>query len=296
VYSSFDDLNLIKKSKNRTLIVAAAHDEHTIDAVLTAADNLGIAYILTGDGKKIESILNSLGKSVKRDLIIDTQDDETSAKVAVSLIKDGTGDALMKGLVDTGTLLKAALDKNKGIRGSGTLSHLAILETPGYHKLLGITDGGMIPTPTFEQKIDIVENAAAFYRALGYKTPNIAALCASETVNPKIPETLEAAELQKMCAIGELGDCLLEGPLSFDLAISRESADIKGFQSKISGETDILLVPDFTVGNVLAKGLIYCAGAVMAGIILGAKTPIILTSRGASTKEKLLSILLSVLY
>ena len=237
-----------------------------------------------------------MGKSVKRDLIIDTQDDETSAKVAVSLIKDGTGDALMKGLVDTGTLLKAALDKNKGIRGSGTLSHLAILETPGYHKLLGITDGGMIPTPTFEQKIDIVENAAAFYRALGYKTPNIAALCASETVNPKIPETLEAAELQKMCAIGELGDCLLEGPLSFDLAISRESADIKGFQSKISGETDILLVPDFTVGNVLAKGLIYCAGAVMAGIILGAKTPIILTSRGASTKEKLLSILLSVLY
>jgi phosphate butyryltransferase len=153
----------------------------------------------------------------------------------------------------------------------------------------------MIPVPTLEQKADIARNAATFFRSIGYKRPNIAALCASEIRSEKMPETVDAAELQAMCQRGELGDCLLEGPLSFDIAVSHESAVIKGFKSEISGETDILLIPNITVGNVLAKGLIYWAKAVMAGCIIGAKTPIVLTSRGASTEEKLLSILLSIL-
>ncbi|MCL2819471.1 MAG: phosphate acyltransferase [Oscillospiraceae bacterium] len=296
MFRNFKELSDSIPSAERTLVVAAAHDKHTLEAVLTAADNLDINYILVGNSAEIELLLSQLGKTPDKGSIINEPDSIKCARKAVALIKEGAGDALMKGLLDTGTMLKAVLDKETGIRDSGTLSHLAILETPGYHKLIGITDGGMIPNPVLEQKADIVKNAVMFFKRLGYEKPNVAALCASETVNPKIPETIEAAELQIMCRNGELGDCLLEGPLSFDLAISRESADIKGFSSRISGETDILLVPNFTVGNVLAKGLIYCAGAKMAGIVLGAKVPVVLTSRGASMEEKLFSIMLSILY
>ena len=295
MYKSFDDLRIKISALKRTLVVAAAHDKHTLEAVLTAADKFNIKFILTGDRKEIKSLSSQLGYRLNDDIIHDGKNEAECAEIAVSLIKNGFADALMKGLTDTGTLLKAVLDKNSGIRDSGTLSHLAILETPGYHKLIGITDGGMIPTPSFEQKVDIIKNAAGFFKRIGYQKPKIAALCASESVSPKIIETVEAAELQELCRKGGLGDCLLEGPLSFDIAVSKESADIKGFKSEISGEADILLVPNYTVGNVLAKGLIYCAGAKMAGIILGAKVPIILTSRCASAEEKLLSIMLGIL-
>lgn len=295
MFKSFDELSSKVTASQRTLVVAAAHEEHTLEAVFTAAVNMKMHYILVGKRKEIEIISSGLGEHPDSETIIDANDDVECADIAVSLIKNGSGDALMKGLLDTGTLLKAVLEKDTGIRDSNTLSHLAILETSGYHKLIGITDGGMIPNPTLMQKAEIVINAAGYFRDIGYDKPKIAALCASESISPKIPETVEAAHLQEMCKEGRLGKCLLEGPLSFDIAVSRESADIKGFSSEISGETDILLVPNFTVGNVLAKGLIYCAGAKMAGIILGAKAPVVLTSRGASSEEKMYSIMLSVL-
>ena len=295
MYNSFDVLSDNTITSQRTLAVAAAHDKHTLKAVLTASDSFNVRFILTGDRKKIQSLSSELGYLPDDDSIIDAKNDKECAETAVYLIKQGKAGALMKGLLDTGILLKAVLNKDSGIRDSGTLSHLAILETPGYHKLIGITDGGMIPYPSLPQKADIVRNAVKFYKRIGYQNPKIAALCASESVNPKISETVEAAALQEMCSNGELGNCVLEGPLSFDIAINKESADVKGFVSEISGETDILLVPSITVGNVLAKGLIYCAGAKMAGIILGANAPIVLTSRGASAEEKLLSIMLSIL-
>ena len=295
IYRDFDELRKNINTGKRTLVVAAAHDEHTLEAVFAASMELDTRYILVGNREKIVSISSGLGASPDSDSIIDADDDADCARLAVDLIRNGSGNALMKGILDTGTLLKAVLNKESGIKGSGTLSHLAMLETPGYHKLIGITDGGMIPNPTIEQKIDIVKNAVGYFRDIGYKEPKIAALCASESISPKVPETVEAAELQSMCQRGELGGCLLEGPLSFDIAISRDSANIKGFQSEVSGETDILLVPNITVGNVLAKGLIYWAKTKMAGCILGAKVPIVLASRGASAEEKLLSILLSTI-
>jgi len=153
----------------------------------------------------------------------------------------------------------------------------------------------MIPAPTLEQKIDIVKNAVDYFKSIGYVKPKVAALCASESISPKIQETVEAAELKDICDKGGLGNCLLDGPISFDLAVSKESAEIKGFRSEISGETDIFLVPNITAGNVLVKSLIYWAGAKMAGCILGAKVPIVLVSRGASTEEKMLSIMISTL-
>ena len=294
MYKNFDDLIKTVATKPRTLVVAAAHDSHTLEAVFLAAEKYGIRYILIGNQEKILLESSKLGYSPDTCNIINSTDDNKCARLAASLVKEGSGNALMKGLIDTGTLLAAVLDKENGIRGTGVLSHLAVLETPAYHKLIGITDGGMIPNPTVEQKAEIAKNAAGFFRRIGYKRPKIAALCASETVNPKIQETVDAAELQKLSAGGELGDCLLEGPLSFDIAVSRESALIKKYPGEVSGDADILLVPAISAGNILAKGLIYWAGAKMAGCVLGAKIPIVLTSRGGSAEEKLLSIMLSV--
>jgi len=293
VFKNFNDLKSKITVGQRTLVVAAAHDAHTLEAVFNASNELMIRYILVGDREKILSLSSVLGNSLTNITIVDSSGDADCAYKSVELIRKGVGDALMKGIIDTGTLLKAVLDKESGIRGSGTLSHLAIVETPAYHKLVGITDGGMIPNPTLTQKADIVRNASAYFHAIGYELPKVAALCASESVSPKIQETVDAASLQDMCKTGELGTCLLEGPLSFDIAVSRESASIKGFSSVVSGDVDIMLIPNITVGNVLVKGLVYWAGAKMAGCILGAKVPIILTSRGASAEEKLLSILLS---
>jgi len=295
MYKNFYELNDHIPAGAGTLVVASAHDKFTLEAVFTAAREYDIRYILVGDRDKIISLSSETGYSIDDAYIVDGYDDIDCADKAVSLLKEGAGDALMKGLIDTGVLLRAVLNKNSGIRGSGTLSHLAILETPGYHKLIGITDGGMIPDPAFDQKVDIVINAVNYFNRIGYECPKVAALCASEMVNPKIQETVDAEMLQKMCQKGGLGKCLLEGPLSFDLAVSKESAVKKEFSSEISGETDILLVPNITVGNVLAKGLIYWAGAKMAGCILGAKVPIVLSSRGASAEEKLLSIMISLL-
>jgi len=294
MFKSFNELSSSMTTAPGNLVVAAAHDSHTLEAVFDAAEMFGIRYILVGDRERIIKASSGLKCSPDLNNIVDCKSDSDCVRTAVALIKEGSGDALMKGIIDTGTLLSAVLDKETGIRDSGVISHLAVLETPAYHKLIGITDGGMIPDPTLEQKAGIVINAAGLFRSIGYEQPKIAALCASEAVSQKMRETVDAAELQAMCVRGELGDCLLEGPLSFDIAVCKESAEIKGFSSEISGDADILLVPNISAGNMLAKAMIYWAGAKMAGCILGAKTPIVLSSRGASAEEKLLSIMLSL--
>ena len=292
---NFVELNKSIKTASKTLVVTAAHDNETLEAIYITERDFNIEYILVGDRDKIISESSISGFLIDPDKIINANDDEECVKVAVGLIKDGAGDALMKGLLDTGLLLKTVLNKDNNIRGSGTLSHLALLEVQKYNKLIGITDGGMIPNPTLEQKVNIVINAAKYFTDIGYEKPEIAALCASETVNTKIPETVEAAELQRMCQEGLLGNCILEGPVSFDIAVDKNSAQKKKYIGKIGGEADILLVPNITVGNVLAKGLIYWAGAKMAGCILGAKIPIVLASRGASAEEKVLSVMMSLI-
>ena len=293
MYKIFNEFSENIKATQKTLVVAAAHDEHTLEAVFAASEKLGTQYILVGYREKINAISSGLGVELDQNVIIDSVDDVESAKKAVAIVRENSADALMKGILETRILLQAVLERDTGIRGTGLLSHLAVMEVPTYEKLLCITDGGMIPSPTLEQKSDIARNAATFCRQIGIKTPKIAALCAAEAVSPKIQETVDAAELQEMCRKGELGNCLLEGPISFDLAISKESARIKGYKSQISGETDIMLVPNITVGNVLSKALTYWADSKMAGCVLGAKAPIILASRGASAEEKLLSIMIS---
>ena len=195
-------------------------------------------------------------------------------------------------MLQTGTLLKAVVHRETGIRASQVMSHVAILDVPRYHKLLFITDGGMVVAPNLEQKGHILKNAVDFCRFLGYERPKAAALCAVETVNPAMPETGDALSLKEAGERGEFGPCIVEGPISLDLATDREAALVKGYHSPVAGDADILLVPAIAVGNVLGKALYGLAGGQMAGVVLGAAVPITINSRGATPEEKYYSILL----
>jgi phosphate butyryltransferase len=294
VLRRFSDLTAkVKNSTKKTAVVAAAHDEHALEAVLMASRDGFIDYLLVGDKKKIAGIASGLKFDIPDNVIIDAASETEAAEKAVALIREGKGDFLMKGKLETATLMRAVINKETGIRRESVMSHVAFFELPVYSKLLGVTDGGMIPYPTLEQKIIIVKNAVGLFKVLGYERPKIAILAASETINERMPETGDAQALKALGAKGELGDCFVEGPISLDLTLSKESAAIKGYESPVTGDVDILVVPNIACGNILGKSLVYTGNAKMAGCIVGAKVPIVLTSRGSSAEEKHLSILLS---
>ena len=291
LFANFETL-LESRQGKAVLIVAAAHDEFTLEAVFRAVEVFNLDYRLVGDEKSIRQICAKLGK--KPDSIIHAANDEEIAKKSVLLVKEATNGVLVKGHIETSTLLKAVVNKESGIRASKTMSHIAFLEIPSYKKLLAVTDGGMCASPNLEQKIDIVNNALNLYynMAGGDYIPKLAALAASETLNPKLEDSVHADELKKLALRGEFGDVVFEGPISFDLAISKKSAEKKGFASPVCGDVDIFLMPGITAGNVFCKCLIEWAGAKMAGVVVGASAPIVLVSRSASAEEKLNSIAL----
>ncbi len=292
VYRNFAELeNRVKSLGHKTIVVAASHDLHTLEALCDASKTLDIGCLLVGDKAKTLEICKKIGFDVNEELIYHTENDEESAKVAVELVRVGKADVLMKGILQTATLLKAVLNKEWGIRGGGVMSHLAVLESPAYHKLMFITDGGMTPYPDLNQKRQIIENTVGFMLKIGYDEPKVAALAAVESVSDKMPETLDAKELETACANGEIKNCIVHGPLSIDLAISRESAEIKGVINAVTGDADVLLMPNIATGNIMSKSLLYLGNAKMAGCVLGATAPIVLVSRGASAEEKRLSIM-----
>lgn len=295
VIKNFDELikKVLNFEKKRRVAVVAAQDEHTLEAVFKAHKNNIVDPILIGDKGKIKEILDKNSYILDDEFIIDVENESAAAYKAVELVKNNGADFIMKGKIQTADLLRAVVDREKGIRTGNLMSHFAILEIPSYHKLLVITDGGMVMYPTFEQKEQIIENAVETLKALGYKKPKIGILAAVEKVNPKMPETVDGEELRKLNENGEIKDCIIEGPISYDLAIDKESAEIKGFNSSVAGDVDILIPPNIATGNILAKSLIYSANAKMAGLIIGAKVPIVLTSRGSSSEEKYLSLVLS---
>ena len=293
VISSFSALkSRLQHLSPREAVVAAAHDEHTLQAVFAARRDGLIRPILVGRRNEIRSIARSLGEELSPEQIVDAQDDLECAARSVALIREGKGDILIKGMLQTGTLLKAVVHRETGIRASQVMSHVAILDVPRYHKLLFITDGGMVVAPNLEQKGHILKNAVDFCRFLGYERPKAAALCAVETVNPAMPETGDALSLKEAGERGEFGPCIVEGPISLYLATDREAALVKGYHSPVAGDADILLVPAIAVGNVLGKALYGLAGGQMAGVVLGAAVPITINSRGATPEEKYYSILL----
>mgnify|MGYP001186418612 CR=1 FL=1 len=288
---------LIKKvskfERRRKVAVVVAEDTHTLEAVFKANEEGIIDPILIGNKKKISEILYKKDHSINDGIVIDVKDERAAAYKSVELVNMGEADFIMKGKIQTADLLKAVVDKEKGIRTDKLMSHFAILEVPTYHKLLVITDGGMVMYPDLEEKRKIIENAVDVMLSLGYKKPKIGVLAAVENVNPKMPETVDGAELKKMNQNGEIKNCIIEGPISYDLSINKESAEVKGFNSPVAGDVDILLASNITVGNILAKSLIYSGNSKMAGFIVGAKAPIVLTSRGSSAEEKYLSLVLS---
>lgn len=295
VIKNFDEL--IRKVANykekKKVAVVAAHDEHTLEAVFKAKEDGVVEPILIGRKDKIKEILDKHNFTLSDEFIIDIEDESQAAYKAVELVNENKANSIMKGKIQTADLLKAVVDKERGIRTGRLMTHFAVLEVPTYHKLLAITDGGMVMYPTLEQKKGIIQNAVDVLLSLGYEKPKVAVLAAVEKVNPKMPETVDAAELKKMAESGEITNCIVEGPISYDIAMNRESAEIKGFDSPVVEDVDILIPPNIATGNILAKALIYSGNAKMAGIIVGAKVPIILTSRGSSSEEKYLSIVLA---
>lgn len=281
----------LKGDKKVILSVAAAHDEEVLLAIQGACEKDIIKPILIGKEDKIREISREIGFNLDDIKVINRDTIEECAECAVKLVSSKEADFVMKGLLDTSVILKAVLNKEWGLRTDSLLSHVMVYEIPAYHKLLVTTDGGMNIAPDYEQKVKILKNAIDATKPLGLEKIKVACLAAKEKVNPKMPATLDAKALEDACKEGEFGEgVVVEGPLAFDLAVSKESARIKGFESEVAGDTDIMLMPTIEVGNGIGKTLTYFAGAKSAGIIMGAKAPIVLVSRADSHESKLYSI------
>lgn len=286
-----DMLKKLKGDKRVNLSVAAAHDEEVLLAIKSAVEMEIITPILIGEENKIREISKEINFDLSKFKIINKGTIEECAETAVKLVSSGEADFAMKGLLDTSVILKAVLNKEWGLRTDSLLSHVMVYEVPSYDKLLVTTDGGMNIAPDYNQKVKILKNAIEATKPLGLKHIKVACLAAKEKVNSKMQATVDARALQEAGERGEFGnDVTVEGPLAFDLAVSKEAAKIKGFKSKVSGETDIMLMPTIEVGNGIGKALTYFAGAKSAGIIMGAKAPIVLVSRADSHESKLYSI------
>lgn len=275
--------------------VAAAQDADVLSALDNARDKGIVEPILIGRRERITGLIDSLGLDLKGCEIIDEPDDGEASKRAVALVTSGEAQMVMKGQVKTATLLKAILDKEKGLRTGSVLSHLFLLEIPRLNRVFAVTDGGLNTYPTLQEKVRLVENAVGCYHRLGVERPRVAALAAVEVVNPAMACTLDAAALSQMNRRGQIKGCAVDGPLALDNAVSLEAARLKGIDSEVAGQADILLVPHIEAGNLVGKVALSLIGARGAGAVLGAKAPVILTSRTDSAETKLLSIALGVL-
>lgn len=285
----FDELKSC--NEKAVLSVAAAHDEEVLLAVKDACEMNIIKAILIGEEEKIRKIANEIKFDLTDVEVINECDLKLCAEKAVKLVSSGKADYVMKGLLDTSIILKEVLNKEYGLRTDSLLSHVMIYEVPSYHKLLILTDGGMNINPDVSQKKKIVDNAIKAAKSLGIDTVKVACLAAKEKVNPKMQATLDADELKTMCKDGMFGKgAIVEGPIAFDLAVSEEACKIKGYESEVGGDADILLVPNIETGNGIGKALTYMANAKSAGIIMGAKAPVVLVSRADTHESKLYSI------
>ena len=285
-----------KKGRPMTLALACPYGDDALAAVTRAQREGIIKAVLIGDGEKIRRLADQEGHDLSGISIVEEPNDDRAVEKSVKMVSSKEADLLMKGLVKTSSLLKAVLDKEWGLRTGSLLSHLFLFEVPVLKgRVVGISDGGMNTYPDLNAKVKIIENAAACYHKIGVPQPRIAVLAAVETVNPDMPATLDAAALAKMNERGQIKGCLVDGPLALDNAISEESARIKGLSSPVAGSADMLLVPDIEAGNLVGKVLLYMTGGRGAGVVLGAKKPIVLTSRFDSMETKLLSIALGAL-
>jgi len=290
--NNFDALlETVKNCSMKKLSVAVAQDDAVLGAVRAAKDR-GIAdAILVGDEDKIREIATVENIDISDFEVIDVKDNTEAARTAVKLVHDGKAEMYMKGLIDTKGFLKSVLDKEVGLRTDKTLSHVCLFEIEGYEKMFFLTDVAFIPYPTLEDKVGIINNTVEVAHACGIECPKVAPLAAVEVVNPKMPATVEAEELTKMNEEGKITGCIVDGPLSMDLAIDPEAARHKGATGrKIVGDADILLFPDIHAGNLVYKTLVHTAKVKNGNVLTGTKAPVILTSRSDDLETKVNSI------
>jgi len=289
-------IEIAKLKSHKKIAVAAAEDEPVLIAVSDAIKQ-GIADpILVGNKAKIIDIAESIGMDLTNIEIIEESNPANSARIAVQLIRDNAAQILMKGHVNTADFLRAILNKENGLRKGELLSHVGFFESPYYHKLLALTDAAQNVAPDINDKVAIINNTVELFHHIGIMCPKIALVAAIEGINPKMPATTDAAIITMMNRRNQIKGCLIDGPLAFDNAISREAAEHKGIVSEVAGDADLIVTPDIEAGNVLYKSFTYFGGATVAAVILGATVPIVLTSRADSDKSKLMSIALAASY
>lgn len=291
------DLMLKATEPLEPIATAVVHpcDDASLEGAIAARDNGLITPILVGPTDKINAAANEAGLDISGCEIIDAAHSHEAAKLAVSLVHEGRAQALMKGALHTDEIMGEVVHKTRGLRTERRMSHVFVLDVPTYPKPLLISDAAINIFPDLETKADIIQNAIELGHALGVDLPKVAILSAVETIYPKIPSTVEAAALCKMAERGQITGGLLDGPLAFDNAVSKAAAETKGIVSEVAGDPDILIAPDLEAGNMIAKQLMYLAGADSAGLVLGARVPVMLTSRADGTLSRVVSAALAQL-
>jgi len=295
VYSDFQELfaKYGARAEKKNVALVCAEDEHSLQAIMRACADGYANPILIGNKEIISERLEEYGDLAGRCRIVATAGTEESVAAAVELVQKGEAGALMKGLMQTQDLMKAVVSKENGLRTDKLISHLSFKKLPNYHKLICITDVAINTYPDLEGKKKLIENAVDALAAFGCENPKVAVLCAVDAVNPKMPVTVEAAKLKEMNLNGEITGCIVEGPISYDLALCREAVEIKGYESPVAADADILIMPDIHAANIFVKALELTADIGGGGIIVGAKAPLILTSRASPAEEKYKSIVLA---
>ncbi len=293
---SIDELILkAKEIETKTMVVACAADQHVLEAVELARKNNIIKGILVGDETEIKNILESLDINVDNYQYVNEIDKKEACEKAVKLVHNEEGYFLMKGLVDTSIILRAALDRDFGLRTANRISHVSVLEVPTHNKLIFMSDGAMNIAPNLDEKRQIIENSVLIAKSLGLEIPKVGIIGAVEKVNPQMEATIHAQQLIEMNQDGTIKGCIVGGPFAIDNAISKEAAIHKGITDPIAGEIDILIMPRIESGNIFYKTMMFLANAKGASIIAGATKPIVLTSRADSTESKFNSIALAAL-
>lgn len=293
---SFKEMLAAARSRApRTIAVASAADADVLEAIKGAVEMAIAKAILVGPSDSIRAVADSVGLDVTHIEIVDAADAREAAHTAARLAAAGRAQVLMKGAVSSADFLGALLAPEFGLRRAPLLSHLACFEVPALGRLVFVTDGGMVLYPDLAQKVKILENAIDCLHALGWEQPKVAVLAAVETVNPKMPPTLDAAELVRMAESGQFSGALVAGPLALDGAVSPEACRHKGITGPVAGQADLLLVPTIEAGNLLGKAFLYGGGATMAGLVLGAAVPAVLVSRAETAAGKLASIGMALL-
>lgn len=280
----------MRPDKMRTVSVANAIDANVLSSLQTAHRMGFVNAILCGDTEQIKSVAQQNDIDISEFDIRHCTDEMSAIQTAVSLVRSGHADILMKGLVHTADILRGVLNRETGIRGDGILSHVSVLYSPKLQRRLFLTDIAMVMYPDLEKKIQLVKNAVSFARHMGVSCPRVAPLCAVETLNPAMQATIDADALQKMNANGEISDCIISGPISFDIAVSRDAAKIKRYNGPIQGDADILLFDNIEAGNNTIKAMVQFGDWIFGGVVIGARAPVIVNSRSDSDISKLFSI------